>query len=183
MRPFAEPALTTLAMTMVLVAAGALLLFGAERAAPLRTPRRTWLLEVAINLAFSALAFGSSAVLVRPAVGRAMGWSQRQEFGLVYLAGLPPWARGVLVFVLLDLAFYYWHRLNHELPVLWRFHNVHHCDPGLDVSTSFRFHFGEVALSTVFRVIQITVIGASLPVYAAYELAFQLTVIRAYMPV
>ena len=174
MRHFGEPALTTLAVTVALVAAGALLLFGAEHAAPLRTPRRPWLLEVAVNLALSALAFGSSAVLVRPAVVRAMGWSQRQEFGLVYLAGLPPLARGMLVFVLLDLAFYYWHRLNHEWPALWRFHNVHHSDPSLDVSTSFRFHFGEVALSTVFRVIQIAVIGASLPAYAVYEFAFQL---------
>jgi hypothetical protein len=51
----------------------------AERSAPLRTPRRPWLLEVAINLALSALAFGSSAVLVRPAVVCAMGWSQRHD--------------------------------------------------------------------------------------------------------
>jgi sterol desaturase/sphingolipid hydroxylase (fatty acid hydroxylase superfamily) len=80
----------------------------------------------------------------------------------------------VLVFLLLDLAFYYWHRLNHEWPALWRLHNVHHCDPDLGVSTSFRFHFGEVALSTVFRVVQVTVIGASFPTFAVYEVAFQL---------
>lgn len=164
----------SLAVTVAVVGAAALLLFLAERAAFLRTPRRPWLREMAINLALSALAFGVSAVLVQPAVARAMGWSRRQEFGLVYLTELPPLARGALVFVLLDLAFYYWHRLNHEWPALWRFHNVHHCDPDLDVSTSFRFHFGEVALSTVFRVIQVTVIGAYLPAYAAYELVFQL---------
>jgi sterol desaturase/sphingolipid hydroxylase (fatty acid hydroxylase superfamily) len=163
-----------LVLTVAAVAAAALLLLVAERAAPLRHQKLRWLPELALNVAFSALAFGVSAVLVRPAVVRAMGWSQRQEIGLIYLADLPPFARGVLVFALLDLAFYYWHRLNHEWPALWRFHNVHHCDPDLGVSTSFRFHFGEVALSTVFRIVQVTVIGASLPAYAAYEVAFQL---------
>lgn len=164
----------SLTLTVAVVAAAALLLFLAERTVPLRTQRGPWLRELAINLALSALAFGASAALVRPAVFHTMGWSQRQDLGLVYLVEMPAWARGLLVFVLLDLTFYYWHRLNHEWPALWRFHNVHHCDPDLGVSTSFRFHFGEVALSTVFRVIQVSVIGADLPVYAVYEVAFQL---------
>jgi sterol desaturase/sphingolipid hydroxylase (fatty acid hydroxylase superfamily) len=162
------------ALTVAVVAAAALLLFLAERTVPLRTQRCPWLGELAINLALSALAFGVSAVLVRPAVVRTMGWSQRQDLGLVYLVEMPAWARGLLVFVLLDLTFYYWHRLNHEWPALWRFHNVHHCDPDLGVATSFRFHFAEVALSTVFRVVQVSTIGAALPVYAVYEVAFQL---------
>jgi len=164
----------SLALTVAVVAAAALFLFLAERAFPLRTSRFPWLRELAINLALSALAFGVSAVLVRPAVLRTMGWSQRQDLGLANLVEMPSLARGLLVFVLLDLSFYYWHRLNHEWPALWRFHNVHHCDPDLGVSTSFRFHFAEVALSTVFRVVQVSVIGAALPAYAAYEVAFQL---------
>lgn len=163
-----------LAFTVAVVAAAALLLLLAERAVPLRNQRLAWLPELALNVALSTLAFGVSAVLVRPTVLRAMGWSQPRSFGLVYLLDLPPFVRGALVFLLLDLAFYYWHRLNHEWPALWRFHNVHHCDPDLGVSTSFRFHFGEVALSTVFRVVQVAVIGASLPVYVVYETAFQL---------
>lgn len=164
----------SLASTVAVIAAAALLLFLAERIFPLRTSRLPWLRELAVNLALSALAFGASAALVRPAVVRTMGWSQRQDLGLAYLVEMPALARGILVFALLDLSFYYWHRLNHEWPALWRFHNVHHCDPDLGVSTSFRFHFAEVALSTVFRVVQVSVVGATLPAYAAYEVAFQL---------
>ena len=63
--------------------------------------------------------------------------------------------------------------LNHRVPVLWRFHNVHHIDPDLDVSTGFRFHLGEVAMSAVFRVVQVALIGISAPAFATYELAFQ----------
>ena len=164
----------SLALTVAVVAAAALLLLVVEHTVPLRAQRCPWLRELAVNLALSALAFGVSAVLVRPAVLRTMGWSQRQDLGLVHLVEMPAWARGLVVFALLDLTFYYWHRLNHEWPALWRFHLVHHCDPDLGVSTSFRFHFAEVALSTIFRVVQVSVIGAALPVYVVYEVAFQL---------
>jgi sterol desaturase/sphingolipid hydroxylase (fatty acid hydroxylase superfamily) len=34
---------------------------------------------------------------------------------------------------------YVWHRLNHRVPWLWRFHLVHHTDLDLDVSTALRF--------------------------------------------
>ena len=52
-------------------------------------------------------------------------------------------------------------------------HNVHHIDPDLDVSTAFCFHFGEVALSALFRAAQVLVIGPSLLAFAVYEVAFQ----------
>ncbi len=50
---------------------------------------------------------------------------------------------------------------------------MHHIDPDLDVSTGFRFHFGEVLFSTLFRVAQVSLIGMSLTTYAVYELVFQ----------
>ena len=53
--------------------------------------------------------------------------------------------------LIIDLFLYWWHRLNHEIPVLWRFHHVHHLDETLDVSSGVRFHFGEVILSALVR--------------------------------
>ena len=46
-------------------------------------------------------------------------------------------------------------------------------DPDLDVSTGFRFHFGEVLLSTMFRIVQVSATGISLTTFAAYEVVFQ----------
>src|SRR5438132_10938059 len=80
-------------------------------------------------------------------------------------------------FLLMDLAFYYWHLANHRLPILWRFHNVHHSDPDLDVSTAFRFHFGEIALSTVFSLLQVIAISPSAWAFGVYQLVFQAEVI------
>jgi sterol desaturase/sphingolipid hydroxylase (fatty acid hydroxylase superfamily) len=46
------------------------------------------------------------------------------------------------------------------VPLLWRFHLVHHADGDLDASTALRFHFGEMALSVPWRALQVIVIGA-----------------------
>jgi sterol desaturase/sphingolipid hydroxylase (fatty acid hydroxylase superfamily) len=81
--------------------------------------------------------------------------------------------RFALGFLLMDLSFYYWHLVNHRIPFLWRFHNVHHIDPDLDVTTAFRFHFGEVMFSVVFRVLQVGLLGVSGLAFVAYELVFQ----------
>jgi sterol desaturase/sphingolipid hydroxylase (fatty acid hydroxylase superfamily) len=67
----------------------------------------------------------------------------------------PGWWQGWLGLgldiLLLDLWIYWWHRANHELPFLWRFHSVHHLDETLDTTSALRFHFGEVVLSALVR--------------------------------
>jgi sterol desaturase/sphingolipid hydroxylase (fatty acid hydroxylase superfamily) len=72
----------------------------------------------------------------------------------------------------MDLTFYYWHWANHRICLLWRFHNVHHIDPDMDVSTSFRFHFVEILYSTAFRVLQVFVLGIAPLTYVVYETIF-----------
>jgi sterol desaturase/sphingolipid hydroxylase (fatty acid hydroxylase superfamily) len=68
----------------------------------------------------------------------------------------------MLDLVLLDLWIYWWHRANHEIPVLWRFHAMHHLDRVLDTTSALRFHFGEVLLSAVARAA--TIVLLDLPV-------------------
>ena len=51
-----------------------------------------------------------------------------------------------------DYAYYWWHVGTHRIPLLWRFHNVHHTDLDMDVSTAARFHFLEIGFSVVYRV-------------------------------
>ena len=71
-------------------------------------------------------------------------------------------------------VFYYWHRVNHTWPWLWRVHNAHHIDPDLDVTTSMRFHGLEILYSSMFRALQVLVIGGPLQMLIAYEICFQL---------
>jgi sterol desaturase/sphingolipid hydroxylase (fatty acid hydroxylase superfamily) len=155
------------------VAGVGLALFLLERVVPLRETRARLVGRLLVNLSFSALAVLAALMLVRPAVEASFAGLADRTFGLSRWIPLPGLAQAVLGFLLMDLTFYYWHLLNHRVPLLWRFHNVHHMDPDLDVSTALRFHFGEIGFSAGFRIVQIVVIGVSPWVYAAYELVFQ----------
>lgn len=75
----------------------------------------------------------------------------------------PAWWAGagglLLDLLLLDFLIYWWHRANHELPFLWRFHEVHHLDRFLDTTSALRFHFGEVLLSAGARAIVVILLA------------------------
>ena len=136
--------------------------------------RKTQLLlpRLIINLSLNVLSYLIVLFIIFPAQSKTLELTTANNFGLVNLINLPSFPSALFAFLLMDLAFYYWHRLNHIIPFLWRFHNVHHFDPDLDVSTAFRFHFGEIGLSTLFRINQISIIGVSPIVFLIYELCF-----------
>jgi sterol desaturase/sphingolipid hydroxylase (fatty acid hydroxylase superfamily) len=161
-------------MTIVFVLIGFfLLLFLLETLFPLRHRTRALLHRLLINLGVSTFAFTVAAVIVRPVGLSLAAWTSARSFGLLHIVALPAAVQFGLAFLLMDLTFYYWHLANHMLPVLWRFHNVHHIDPDLDVSTALRFHPGEVLLSAGFRVLQVGLIGLPPLIYMIYEGVFQ----------
>jgi len=149
-----------------------LIILAAEYLFPLRSRTQSFITRFLINISLSVISYIVIFFIVSPAAKSAMGFSAEENFGLLYLFDLPVWAEGIIAFLLMDLAFYYWHLANHKVPILWRFHNVHHIDPDLDVTTSFRFHFGEIALSAIFRIVQVSLIGISPAAYIIYEFCF-----------
>lgn len=100
----------------------------------------------------------------------AADWSARHGFGLLHRLALPPVVEWVLAVLLLDVWTYLWHRMNHRIPFLWRFHRVHHSDPHMDVTTANRFHIGEIFMSSVLRVPLIVLLGVGIDQLALYEL-------------
>ena len=147
-------------------------LLSLEHFFPLRNKTYSLIVRLFINASLSVISFMVVFFLVSPASKNAISWSSENNFGLLYLIKLPAVIEGLIAFLLMDLAFYYWHRANHKVPYLWRFHNVHHIDPDLDVSTSFRFHFGEITFSAIFRIIQLSIIGITPVVFLIYEICF-----------
>jgi len=144
---------------------------------PLRNKTSSLIVRLLINASLSIISFMVVFFLVSPASNNAISWSAENNFGILNLIRLPAVIEGIIAFLLMDLAFYYWHLANHKVPIFWRFHNVHHIDPDLDVSTSFRFHFGEIALSTIFRIIQISIIGITPAAFLIYEICFTVNTI------
>lgn len=163
--------------TPFIVIAGFALLFLVERFFPLRKATRSLLARLFVNLAISVFTFICAVGLLQPAVQSALRWSAGKPFGFVHLIALPSPFAFVFSFLLMDLTFYYWHVANHRVPFLWRFHNVHHIDPDLDVSTALRFHFGEITLSVGFNLLQVSLIGPSAWAFAVYQLVFQAEVL------
>ena len=149
-----------------------LLLFLLESLFPLRRPKRRRGPRLAVNFSLTALALVTGVLTVRPVALGGAAWAEAHTFGLLHLLPLPLGIQVAVGVLLMDLTFYYWHRLNHTRLLLWRFHNVHHTDPDLDVSTSFRFHLGEVLYSTLFRLLQVGLLGILPLTYVSYELLF-----------
>ena len=141
---------------------------------PLRRAKRKRPKRWAVNLAVTGLSFVVGVAAVRPAALATAVWAQSHSFGLLPWSGVPSWMQFLLGFLWMDATFYFWHRANHLHPLLWRFHNVHHVDPDLDVTTSFRFHFGETLYSSLFRILQVGVAGIAPVIYLTYEIAFNL---------
>jgi len=73
-------------------------------------------------------------------------WLNQNEIGLFYLIEIPFWSKLILGLLLLDLTSYWFHRLSHLVPLIWRFHRVHHSDTSMDSSTYFRAHPIEIFL-------------------------------------
>jgi sterol desaturase/sphingolipid hydroxylase (fatty acid hydroxylase superfamily) len=95
--------------------------------------------------------------------------------GLLNLTDLPYWIKVLIAVMFLDFEIYVWHFLNHEMPLLWRFHRVHHSDLNLDVSTASRFHIIELGISAIIKIALIFFLGIDLLMIAIFESAVVLT--------
>jgi sterol desaturase/sphingolipid hydroxylase (fatty acid hydroxylase superfamily) len=87
-------------------------------------------------------------------------------------ARLPQVPRLVLEVLVLDYLAYTWHRLLHS-PALWRLHRVHHSDLDMDLTTAWRFHFGEMLASIPYRAGLPAVLGVRPATVLAYEAVFE----------
>ncbi|MDF1794015.1 MAG: sterol desaturase family protein [Thalassobaculaceae bacterium] len=145
------------------VAVWILLILTAERAAPAVSRRGGWP-RVLRNAGLFAVNIGLSRLAVIPitvfATGMTLDWRPAWlDGGWVLLADL----------VLLDLWIYFWHRANHMVPFLWRFHEIHHLDEFLDASSAVRFHAGEVLMSAAVRAGVIILLDVPLASVLAFE--------------
>jgi len=99
-------------------------------------------------------------------------WAAGAGIGVLNTAPVPRWLAIPTAIVTLDLVSYFWHRANHRVPVLWRFHQVHHSDPTFTASTGVRFHPGELLLSLPVRLTAVALIGASVEAVVLFEIVF-----------
>jgi len=95
--------------------------------------------------------------------------TESNSIGIVNAFKLPYVLKLIFGFILLDLWTYFWHRLNHRFKYLWKFHKVHHSDTEMDSTSAIRFHTVEIALSSIFRIPIIFIIGLNIETLIVYE--------------
>ncbi len=126
-----------------------------------------------INFVVAIPAFALLRLLFIPAMVWLAIQNQDWHIGLNYVFEIPLAVKFCTAFLLLDYSNYVWHILLHKLPILWRFHVVHHTDLDLDITTAFRFHFGEMIGSVIFRGFAVILTGASPLLIIIYEIVFE----------
>ncbi|HEY6146855.1 MAG TPA: sterol desaturase family protein [Thermoanaerobaculia bacterium] len=141
----------------------------AETLRPLRRRVEPRLRRAARNFTAGGISLAAVTLLQTPLLAPISAWTTRQGFGVLNALRLPRAAATVLGVLLLDYTLWHWHRINHRVPFFWRFHLVHHVDLDMDATTGVRFHFGEMALSVVWRAVQVVLIGPSAAAIWIYQ--------------
>ena len=101
--------------------------------------------------------------------------AEGHQLGLFNNLGLPLYVTIPAAFVLFDLAIYLQHVMFHAVPLLWRFHRMHHADLNFDVTTGVRFHPIEILLSLGIKLGLVAVIGPPAVAVLIFEAALNST--------
>lgn len=146
-----------------------LILWCLETWLPLFQERRARLRHAGRNLAITAFNTVIIGLIFSNLIVIVAAWSGNHSAGLLYILGWPIWVETMMAILLIDGWMYLWHRANHVVPFLWRFHRMHHSDREMDVTTATRFHVGELSFSSVLRLAIIPLFGVSLWQIVLYE--------------
>lgn len=165
---------TWISAPLVLGSFGALMWL--ERRRALRRAVEPKLRREARNLTVAAVSAAALQLTERPVIESLTALVERRRWGLLKRLHLPAWLEVALAVILMDYTLYVWHVLTHHVPLLWRFHVVHHVDLDLDASTALRFHFAELIISVPWRAAQVLVLGVSPLSFSVWQLSLFLSI-------
>ena len=124
------------------------------------------------NISLSIVNMVLSPLIIIPATGYFSNYSMDWR---------PIWMQDggwiLLDIILLDGFLYLWHRLVHQWPPLWRFHQVHHLDEFLDSTSALRFHCGEVVLAAIVRSLFAVILAIPITSIILFEIIVMIAVI------
>jgi sterol desaturase/sphingolipid hydroxylase (fatty acid hydroxylase superfamily) len=86
------------------------------------------------------------------------------------VAEAPFWSRIIAGLVIGDIGYYWAHRCLHAVPILWRFHAVHHSAPRIDFLVNTRAHPIDMVFGRLSGLIPLYVLGLAGPIGAVGSL-------------
>ncbi|MCY4206988.1 MAG: sterol desaturase family protein [Roseovarius sp.] len=149
------------------------ILAAAESLAPRRRRtqplHRRWITNWSIVILDAATLRLLALALPLLATGAALDAGQN-GWGIMNKWDVPLWIGIPVTVLLFDFAVWAQHLLTHKIPILWRFHRVHHADRDIDVTTAIRFHPVEIAFSMLLKIGLIYVLGPPAVGIALFEI-------------
>ncbi|NND69632.1 MAG: sterol desaturase family protein [Halioglobus sp.] len=145
-------------LDLVLIATLFISLEWVSRRREQRVFRRDWRLDLThyvVNHLFNgAMIF----VVYMPSQALAV-WLGRPEISP--LAAWPLLLQVLAIVAVTDFAQYWVHRATHQVPLLWRFHKVHHSAEVMDWLAGSRLHFIDILLTRSLVLIPMVLLGFS----------------------
>lgn len=129
-------------------------LAGIRRQAVFRRELWTDVGYYAVNSIVVGVLLGAPLVLMGAAVHQLI-----PSAALDSVAALPGVVRLVLGLLVGEIGFYWGHRLTHEIPLLWRFHAIHHSATDVDFLTNTRAHPLDIVFPRIVGFIPVLALG------------------------
>ena len=128
--------------------------------------------NVGVGIFNITLLFIPAALLVE-----VLLFTKTKGLGLFQWIHLPILVNIIFTIIIMDVAMYWWHRLNHTRHFLWRFHRFHHYDKKMNTTTALRFHVVELLISSFFKALFFLMMGFSFSAVLIYETLFFIVVV------
>jgi len=94
----------------------------------------------------------------------------QNHWGLFNMVSLSyEWAL-IFSIIILDFIIYSQHLIFHNVPFLWRLHQIHHIDQDMDVTTGARFHPIEILISFLLKCVFVVLLGVSAMAILIFEI-------------
>ena len=94
-----------------------------------------------------------------------------------WIAGLPVWLRLAGAIVVGEVGAYWGHRWSHEIPLLWRFHAVHHSAEEMDWLVNSRAHPVDMVFTRLCGLVPMYLLGLAQPIGTKVDLVPMLVVL------
>ena len=127
--------------------------------------RRGWLTDL-LHFGVSHLAVQLTVLLTLMPAAMFFRWAVHPGFQAA-VAGQPLLLQFAEIVIVADLSEYAIHRLFHRVPMLWRFHAIHHSAEALDWLAASRIHLVDAIVTRALAFVPLYVLGfAEAAVYA-----------------
>ena len=110
--------------------------------------RKRRLYDLQDSLANVAISVGNNLIRPLSLAWKYLVFSVIEPFQY-YTLPAAPWAF-LVTFLIADCAYYWYHRLSHELPVMWTMHHTHHSSPWMNLTTAIRLNWAANFVSPFF---------------------------------